>query len=65
MKVSCLDQSQVDGDCYILNVAGRVFLYGSLLRMSSLQRFLPAYFDFYDDRQSVRLGDLSPKTSKR
>lgn len=40
-------------------------MYGSLLKMSSLQRFLPAYFDFYDDRQSLRQGDLSPKTAKR
>ena len=42
----------MDGDCYILSVAGRVVLYGSLLRMQSLQRFLPAYFEFKDDKNA-------------
>lgn len=65
MKLSCLDQSQTDGDCYILSVANKVILYGSLLRLSSLQRFLPAYFEFFDDRKSGGEGDLSPKTMKR
>jgi hypothetical protein len=63
MKVSCVDQSEVDGDCYILSVANRVILYGSILRISSLQRFLPAYFEFKDDKLAD--DDLSPRTLKR
>lgn len=32
--------------------------------MSSLQRFLPAYFEFTDDKKNSE-EDLSPKTQKR
>jgi hypothetical protein len=64
MKLSCVDQSETDGDCYLITVAKRTILYGSILRMSSLQRFLPAYFDFVDDKFTEE-DDLSPKTLKR
>ena len=63
MKLSCIDQSEQDADCYILSVAGRVVLYGNMLRLSSLQRFLPAYFDFVDDKNQD--DDISPRTQKR
>ena len=63
MKLSCIDQSEADGDCYVLSVANIVIMYGSILRMQSLQRFLPAYFDFVDDQNAEE--DLSPKTLKR
>lgn len=35
------------------------------MRMSSLNRFLPAYFEFLDDKQEAGSSDLSPKTLKR
>ena len=41
-----------------------MILYGNLLRMSSLQRFLPAYFEFTDDKLNKE-DDMSPKTLKR
>lgn len=73
MKLSCIDQSKVDGDCYILQASKKTVLFGSLLRMSSLSKYLPAYFDFHvnpsgsstnvqDDQNE---DDLSPKTLKR
>jgi hypothetical protein len=49
MKLSCVDQSRADGDCYLLSIQNRVVLFGSLLRQSSLLRYLPGYFDFTDD----------------
>lgn len=64
MKLSCIDQSSQDGDCYILQSASRTILYGSLLRLSSLSRFLPAYFEFQDDKHRKTEG-LSPKSLKR
>lgn len=50
MKLSCVDQSEIDGDCYLLSVANRVIMYGSILRMQSLLRFLPPYFEYTDDK---------------
>jgi len=35
-------------------VADRVMLFGSLLRQSSLLRYLPGYFDFVDDSVQQR-----------
>jgi hypothetical protein len=62
MKLSCVDQSASDGDCYLLKTANRVILYGNLLRQSSLLRYLPAYFEFNDD--SIQKEE-SPKNLKR
>ena len=42
----------------------RVMLYGSLLRQSSLLRYLPGYFDFVDDSVQEK-QELSPKAQKR
>ena len=39
-------------------------LYGSLLRQSSLLRYLPGYFDFIDDSVQEK-QELSPKAQKR
>ena len=73
MKLSCIDQSVADGDCYLLSVANvsvppltpqRVVLFGSLMRQSSLLRYLPGYFDFVDDSTKVS-SELSPKAQKR
>lgn len=60
MKLSCIDQSVSDGDCYLLNVANRIVLFGSLLRQSSLLRYLPGYFDFVDDSSKIH-SEMSPK----
>jgi hypothetical protein len=47
-----------------LFVLQRVMLFGSLLRQSSLLRYLPAYFDFVDDSVEKQ-REQSPKAEKR
>ena len=54
----------------MLAAADRVILFGSLLRQSSLLRFLPAYFDFSDviekgNETKTKEGRMSPKGEKR
>jgi hypothetical protein len=56
MKLTSIAQSYHDGDFGVLQIAPsegsssqyRV-IYGSVLKPSTLLRYLPAYFDFQDD----------------
>lgn len=49
---------------YFVRLFQRVMLFGSLLRQSSLLRYLPAYFDFVDDAVEQK-REQSPKAEKR
>eukprot|EP00347_Sterkiella_histriomuscorum_P005551 403356179 len=78
MKISCIDQSAQDGDLYLLQIANKNILYGSILKISTILRYLPAHFEFPDDEQenNANLSDQqhfkqssggmsSPKSQKR